>query len=431
MSKFIRKKSIPDARVGHLLLLKSSDCIIVVGGYNDEGALDDIWELETNKTWKSIKSQNKGPLPRYEFSGTIALNKVFIFGGISIENEIVSVYNDFWIFSLDSYSWTLQSSESPVPERSGHVMEFVSDNCVVVHGGECHSQFDDLWVYKLRCDNWMKIIPNSPSPCARSNHASTIIIESQLMIIFGGLMKSVTVDNESYSQYLNDLWILDCSNSDLNAWSWSQVDFTDIAPSPRDLPGIMSLSDGTIIIFGGYGLVEIMTDHEFENNVDEVVQQGDLICNNCGNDDHDDDADDHNVEEKINDDEQLDSVIEIENDPEDISADFSNIEGVKLLSENNCEDCVVEDAIDEPDSIENDCKNIDEEGDTELVYLSDLWKVNIFTGLCCEFRFENNLHSSRGSKLYKMNSSVKSFGGYDGEYFYQSTTLLSNIGEIL
>jgi N-acetylneuraminic acid mutarotase len=135
MSSFIKrtKETKPQGRAGHLLLndLKNK-CIYLIGGYNDEGPLDDIYryDYKINKWTKLITTSKLSPLPRLECDCCLINNdnsNVYLFGGVQNIDDQVLIYNDLWHFNTNKLTWICTAEETPVSERSGHVMLSISD----------------------------------------------------------------------------------------------------------------------------------------------------------------------------------------------------------------------------------------------------------------------------------------------------------------
>lgn len=289
----------PGARAGHILqLIPSRQEICLVGGYNENGALSDVWKYDLLKReWKKLQSTARkasaSPLPRMEFdgcclggggghigdgvgtvftapiaTGTSSFPRIYLFGGMQFDGEQVLILNDLW--SLDCTStetrWTLISEECPCPERAGHVCVAISDDTMLVHGGDCMRPLDDAWVYNSSANSWSEVGTASPKPPARSQHSAVYCPEINSVAVFGGMFQQ---DGETV--HLNDLWLLACTG-DIRGWAWSRVTCSTIAPSPRDLP-MMHYQDGLgLLIFGGYGLSEGAAEGEADPAEVEQLQ---------------------------------------------------------------------------------------------------------------------------------------------------------------
>ena len=297
-----KKRVDPAGRAGHLLCsIPSRHEVLLVGGYNADGPLQDIWKMDTaSGTWTELPpppSSKRGvalsPLPRMEFDGCVlgggappdidsifggdaatgagaalALAtyhpRLFLFGGVQILNEQVLILNDLW--SLDCTApdarWTLVAEECPISERSGHVALAISLDHMLVHGGDCMGARDDAWLYTASTNLWQPADTHPtalslPQPCGRTAHSACYCPDIEAVAIFGGILPG-----SGEGAYLNDVWLFHCPLGDTakgppgpGEWYWSAVQCRGIAPSPRDLP-VMHYSHGALLILGGYGLQE-------------------------------------------------------------------------------------------------------------------------------------------------------------------------------
>lgn len=253
----------PSARAGHIFLTNyERDESVLIGGHGADGPYDDVWSF-INGQWNILysidtSSHMESPFPRYESGGCILSGDVFVFGGMAIDDASVSIFNDLWRFTLSSTTmrWLQVYEETPVAERSGHIVQSVH-NMMIIHGGECNGrQYDDLIAFDLDMKAWLPLTIAGLKPQKRSNHASAVSRDSNMLVLFGGLLKTQDEEGNDLINYLNDAWLLDCSNADVNKWSWILVVATDLAPSPRDMPAIL-FHETSIILFGGFGLIEV------------------------------------------------------------------------------------------------------------------------------------------------------------------------------
>jgi len=101
MSSFVKrtKETLPSARSGHVLLNDNKNqCIYVLGGYNDNGPLDDIYryDYKINKWTKLITTSSSKiiatPLPRLECDCCLISagdnTNIYLFGGIQNISDI-------------------------------------------------------------------------------------------------------------------------------------------------------------------------------------------------------------------------------------------------------------------------------------------------------------------------------------------------------
>ena len=79
------------------------DNVILLGGYDDSGALDDIWMYDTSRDVWVICSYNRlnpHPLPRVDFDCCILKSKLYLFGGMQSDGEQVLIMNETYGASI-------------------------------------------------------------------------------------------------------------------------------------------------------------------------------------------------------------------------------------------------------------------------------------------------------------------------------------------
>jgi len=425
MSKRKLKKS-PNERAGHGVLCLE-DSFIIIGGFNDECELTDAWKY-TGHSWKVMKQEKKiTPLPRLDFDGCKIGNSYYLFGGLVCEDESVSIYNDLWQcdFNLTKsssqplYTWTCVCQDSPVPERSGHIVVSIESNSFLVHGGECMKYFDDLWMFNCDASTWSQLCISGAKPCGRSGHAGVYCEDRAQLIVYGGVRK---VDADV--QYLNDLWVLDMSSTDSGLWNWSLIILNGIGPSPRDMPALLYLQSGELLLRGGYGLAErsdVSTcDSDDDGNDDEVTLANDdaradevTLAN---------DAPSANEDSLAN----VATLASNEFTPEFTSNDFNPRPDVNNTSEEE-QTIHFEPQFSSSLDVIADDDNSSDEG-ISVDYLNDLWIINLNTKSAVEIDEENSeeifgrtldpLPPLRGTKLCRTQTKIVGFGGFDGSKFH-------------
>ena len=272
-----RKGQEPPARAGHLAFdmdFPGHAVHAIVGGYGAEGPLKDVWIYKSGK-WNNIFTAKEGdekhPLSRMEYSGCLIGNEIFILGGMFIdEGDQVSILNDLWSFNLTNKAWNMIAEESTISERCNHLCVSLDDDRFIVHGGDCMGPLADLWMFQKSTNTW-SMIPYDLEKCptARYSHSGHLwqnsASGSKFVVIFGGL----TVD----ALHLNDIWLLNVTSPDCNDWTWHQRECSPLAPSPRDSASLVII-DGALLIFGGYGLVDL-DDNSEEEDEDEDGEDSD------------------------------------------------------------------------------------------------------------------------------------------------------------
>jgi len=282
----------------------NGDSVVVVGGYDENGPCCDIWlspvdGLGNNPSkWQEFPciGDSSGALARMDFASCFMVERcelcIYLLGGVKLEDESVSILNDLWCFSFTTRQWSLVIEECPLAERSNHSLvsfPFPSDTGVedgakvdggflVAYGGEqLGTIFGDTWVYLPHMNAWQQLsfISGQQQPLARFGHSATRIQSSvetsgqYQMALFGGCVREETEEG-FVPIYLNDLWILNinlssptgCVSATTCTATWLPVQCHGIAPSPRDKSALCCGDDGSLFIFGGFGLLEVTGDDE-------------------------------------------------------------------------------------------------------------------------------------------------------------------------
>ncbi|KAK5643058.1 hypothetical protein RI129_009225 [Pyrocoelia pectoralis] len=228
-----------------------------IGEEDIEKILADIEQEERKKLEIKILKVDP-PRRRINFSFVPHPDKdeLILFGGEFFNGQKTFIYNDLFFYNVQSNSWTLIQSPAGPPPRCGHQMVTTSVNKgqLWVFGGEyaspTQSQFyhyKDLWVFHLDCNKWEKVTsPNGPS--SRSGHRM-VYLKKQIFV-FGGFH-----DNLRDYKYYNDVHVFS-----IETYRWTKLEPTGKGPAPRSGCCMVPLSDGKILIYGGYSKEKLKKD---------------------------------------------------------------------------------------------------------------------------------------------------------------------------
>lgn len=183
-------------------------------------------------------------------------DELIFFGGEYFNGSKTTMYNELYTYNIKKDKWLqISSPNGPLP-RCSHQAVFVPQmgGQLWVFGGEfsspTHSQFrhySDLWVFHFNEKTWEQI-KASGGPSSRSGHRMTL--SQKKLFVFGGFHESV----RDY-KYFNDVYTFDLENR-----KWSKIEAKSNPPSPRSGCQIAPLSDGGILIYGGYSREKIKRD---------------------------------------------------------------------------------------------------------------------------------------------------------------------------
>ncbi|XP_075228969.1 kelch domain-containing protein 4 [Lycorma delicatula] len=242
--------------------------LAVIGEDDIEKIVADIEEEERRQQAVTEKVVQP-PSRRVNFSLTPHPDKdeLIFFGGEFYNGQKTRVFNDMYFYNIQRNEWTqVKSPNGPAPRCSHQAVSISADRGQIwLFGGEFISpsqtqfyHYKDLWVYYIAEKKWEKINA-SGGPSSRSGHRM-VCVKKQL-IVFGGFHES----HQDF-KYFNDVYAFSLENR-----TWKKLEPSGTPPSPRSGFQMFPLSDGKILIFGGYSKVKVKKD------VDKGVTHTDMF----------------------------------------------------------------------------------------------------------------------------------------------------------
>ena len=238
--------TLPAARSAHAMAYDpGSRSLIVFGGGNDNGTLNDTWAYDpVANTWTELKPSRTLPSARsgHAMAYDPGLRGLIMFGGFGD----IGTLNDTWAYDPVANAWNeLKPSRTLPSARSGHAMAYdPGSRRLIMFGGSGDSgaPFDDTWAYDPVANTWNELKPSGAVPSARSGHSMAYDPTSGRLIMFGG------VDFAGTS--LDDTWAYDSATN-----AWTQLEAS--GPQPRARAGHVMAYDQTsarLIMFGGHSI---------------------------------------------------------------------------------------------------------------------------------------------------------------------------------
>ncbi|KAL4235173.1 kelch domain containing 4 [Mactra antiquata] len=226
---------------------------------------DDIEQMtaefkeQDKKRTQVIEEKCGPPSPRCNMSLTPHPDRdeLLMFGGEYYTGNLMYMYNDLYVYNIKKNEWMkLQAPNSP-PPRSSHqaVALRQGGGQLWLFGGEfaspSQSQFyhyKDLWVFHLKEKKWEKVsAPGGPS--SRSGHR--MVHCKKQLIVFGGFH-----DNIRDYKYFNDVYAFN-----LDTYTWVQLTMSGTPPAPRSGCIMCSSQDQTrVMVYGGYSKERVKKD---------------------------------------------------------------------------------------------------------------------------------------------------------------------------
>jgi host cell factor len=231
--------------------------------------LDETWLLDVEKlVWHKMVCSGQIPGPRYGHSAHIFGSRMFIFGG---KGPGGVVYNDVYFLDLIEWIWVPVSSVGSSPSaRYAYLIAYINETVlymyhlsfhsffirffhaseivgrkIVIHGGWNEDEvLSDMWIFNTDSFAWMQPKTTGFAPSPRYGHSLNLTPDGRL-IVFGGC----NIAKDTYiPKYLDDLRQLDT-----DTMIWTRPRTHGIIPTGRYGHSALLMSDGMIVVFGGWG----------------------------------------------------------------------------------------------------------------------------------------------------------------------------------
>jgi hypothetical protein len=223
------------------------DYVVMFGGINASGFLQDTWGFVGGKWVDLLPAQGGFPVPAPRFGGSMAYDAtdgyLLLFGGGGFYQDR-TLLNDTWKFY--NGRWTHLYPVNSPSIRAYAAMDFdASSGKILLFGGEENTIFSgDTWTYTA--GNWTHLIlTKAPSP----RQGAALVYDSALggSILYGGMSKF---------GFVNDTWFFH-----LGVWTPILLG-SEATPPPRTWFGsTYDAADQEVIIEGGWSLSSLYGDY--------------------------------------------------------------------------------------------------------------------------------------------------------------------------
>lgn len=206
--------------------------VIIFGGYNRQGPLNDIIEYRMDidpRGWMSIPSSGAKPTPR--FGAVMHIDHVndwlYVYGGLSnlINPDTGKEYSflgDMWRFSFSSLRWMrIRPIElDPVPSLVHHAWSSLRDIMIVYGGFYSFAYQNSTYKYNFTSNVWTKQkIPFLLNPLeARASHAMVSMESDLKVVLIGGQGVASAETRLRDSEIFSTVWHLDVSQCTSNCY---------------------------------------------------------------------------------------------------------------------------------------------------------------------------------------------------------------------
>ncbi|MFX0114452.1 MAG: kelch repeat-containing protein [Candidatus Hodarchaeota archaeon] len=254
---------------GDMVYDSESDRMILFGGFDstDSRALSNTtfaYDYNTD-TWENMAQAMSGtsPCPRvtkmaYDSESDLTI----LFGGATLVNSSIVLFNDTWIYDYNANTWTEQSPSLAPPPLVDCMLEYdsESDRTILFGGAGMSQDYNDTWTYDADTNTWMKMNPPiAPSPRVMTPGAA-YNVKLDRIILYAGT-KIGGVEENLPKDILNDTWAYD-HNTD----SWTEL---GLSQSPGDI-------ERFVLCYNNESEIVVLTAGTYR---DPVTGKGDRIYN--------------------------------------------------------------------------------------------------------------------------------------------------------
>jgi hypothetical protein len=239
------------------------DAVLMFGGLTGTSPRVDIWSLGLgggeSAGWTELQpSGTSAPQERWESAGDYDLSRdaLVVFGGTNGSGYL----NDSWALLLGETTgptWLeLMPMGTPPPARSGHTATWDAprDRLVIFGGTDGAVSFNDAWDLQLggpTGPTWLPLSPSGSPPPPRAGHTAVHVPAMDAILVFGGFGGGTT--------HFNDAWLMTFGGS--QGPGWSQLLPSGSPPAPREAhTAVYDQVRDRVVIRGGKDLSQVYND---------------------------------------------------------------------------------------------------------------------------------------------------------------------------
>ncbi|XP_055591649.1 host cell factor isoform X2 [Uranotaenia lowii] len=203
--------------------------------------------------WKRVtNSSGPQPRPRHGHRAVNIKELMVVFGG---GNE--GIVDELHVYNTATNQWYVPATKGDVPPGCAAYGFVVDGTRILVFGGmvEYGKYSNELYELQATKWEWKKLKPKPPEsgqpPCRRLGHSFTLVGDK--IYLFGGLANESDDPKNNIPKYLNDLYILEIKNNQLQ---WEIPTTFGESPPPRESHTAVSWYDKKLkkywlVIYGG------------------------------------------------------------------------------------------------------------------------------------------------------------------------------------
>lgn len=203
--------------------------------------------------WKRVTNPSgPQPRPRHGHRAVNIKELMVVFGG---GNE--GIVDELHVYNTATNQWYVPATKGDVPPGCAAYGFVVDGTRILVFGGmvEYGKYSNELYELQATKWEWKKLRPKPPEsglpPCRRLGHSFTLV--GDRIYLFGGLANESDDPKNNIPKYLNDLYILEIKNNQLQ---WEMPTTFGESPPPRESHTAVSWYDKKnkkywLVIYGG------------------------------------------------------------------------------------------------------------------------------------------------------------------------------------
>ncbi|XP_053684256.1 host cell factor isoform X2 [Sabethes cyaneus] len=203
--------------------------------------------------WKRVTNPSgPQPRPRHGHRAVNIKELMVVFGG---GNE--GIVDELHVYNTATNQWYVPATKGDVPPGCAAYGFVVDGTRILVFGGmvEYGKYSNELYELQATKWEWKKLKPKAPEsgppPCRRLGHSFTLVGDK--IYLFGGLANESDDPKNNIPKYLNDLYILEIKNNQLQ---WEIPTTFGESPPPRESHTAVSWYDKKLkkywlVIYGG------------------------------------------------------------------------------------------------------------------------------------------------------------------------------------
>ncbi|KAF6250631.1 hypothetical protein COO60DRAFT_1681080 [Scenedesmus sp. NREL 46B-D3] len=176
----------PQGLLAHSATVTGRNKLMVFGGSTGEDASAAATVLSTDTMrWSSVVANGLNqPPPRLSHAAAALRDKVYVFGGMTIDGHLLS---DLWALDLDSMTWSHCTCYGLAPSaRKGASLCATEDGrrLYLIGGHDGQQLLNDCYYLEVERLVWSQISPSGPAPEPREQHVAAVA--GKYLFVTGG-----------------------------------------------------------------------------------------------------------------------------------------------------------------------------------------------------------------------------------------------------